>query len=138
MFETVLNMALTIIMTRPKNQFLNGVSRISCYKSFLKFFANTPTAESSVTEVAVLRPATLLKKRLWHRCLPVNLMKFLRTPFLQNTSDIDISLLSRRCNDILRITVHGDETFNPCTNKIMLTAAINNIKNTQNFDQHLF
>ena len=29
-----------------------------------------------------LRPATLLKKRLWHRCFPVNFAKFLRTPFL--------------------------------------------------------
>ena len=33
-----------------------------------------------------LRPSTLLKKRLWHRCFPVNFAKFLRTPFLQNTS----------------------------------------------------
>ena len=33
-----------------------------------------------------LRLATLLKKRLWHRCFPVNFVKFLRTPFLQNTS----------------------------------------------------
>ena len=31
-------------------------------------------------------PATLSKKRLWHRCFPMNLAKFLRTPFLQNTS----------------------------------------------------
>ena len=31
-------------------------------------------------------PATLLKKRLWNRCFPVNFVKFLRTPFLQNTS----------------------------------------------------
>ena len=29
-----------------------------------------------------LRPAILLKKRLWHRCFPVNFEKFLRTPFL--------------------------------------------------------
>ena len=29
---------------------------------------------------------SLLKKRLWHRCFPVNFAKFLRTPFLQNTS----------------------------------------------------
>ena len=28
-----------------------------------------------------LRPATLLKKRLWHRCFPVNFVRFLRTPF---------------------------------------------------------
>ena len=32
------------------------------------------------------RPATLLKKRLWHRRFPVNFVKFLRTHFLQNTS----------------------------------------------------
>ena len=31
-------------------------------------------------------PGTLLKKRLWHRCFPVNLAKFLRTPFSQITS----------------------------------------------------
>ena len=28
----------------------------------------------------------LLKKRLWHSCFPVNFAKFLRAPFLQNTS----------------------------------------------------
>ena len=34
----------------------------------------------------MLRSATFLKKRLWHRCFPVSFAKFLRTPFLQNTS----------------------------------------------------
>ena len=29
-----------------------------------------------------VRPATLLKKRLWHRCFPVHFAKFLKTPFL--------------------------------------------------------
>ena len=29
---------------------------------------------------------TLSKKKLWYRCFPVNFAKFLRTPFLQNTS----------------------------------------------------
>ena len=29
---------------------------------------------------------SFLKNRLWHRCFPVNFAKFLRTPFLQNTS----------------------------------------------------
>ena len=33
-------------------------------------------------KVADLRPATLSKKRLWHRCFPVNFAKFLRIPFL--------------------------------------------------------
>ena len=29
-----------------------------------------------------LRSATFLRKRLWHKCFPVNFVKFLRTPFL--------------------------------------------------------
>ena len=37
-----------------------------------------------LNKVASLRPATLLKKRLWYRCFPVDFAKFLRTPFLQN------------------------------------------------------
>ena len=32
-------------------------------------------------------PETFLKKRLWYRCFTVNFVKFLRTPFLQNTSE---------------------------------------------------
>ena len=32
------------------------------------------------------RPATLLKKRLWYRCFPVNFAEFLGKTFLQNTS----------------------------------------------------
>ena len=36
-------------------------------------------------KVKGLRPATLFKKRLRHRCFPVNFAKFLRTSFLQNT-----------------------------------------------------
>ena len=37
-------------------------------------------------KVADLRPATLLKRRLWHMCFPLYFTKFLRTTFLQNTS----------------------------------------------------
>ena len=40
---------------------------------------------SQVT-IVIHAPATLLKKRLWHRCSPVNFAKFLRTRFSQNTS----------------------------------------------------
>ena len=32
-------------------------------------------------KIADLGPAILFKKRLWHRCFPVNFVKFLRTPF---------------------------------------------------------
>ena len=37
--------------------------------------------ESLFNKVAGIRPTTLLKKRLWHRCFLVNFTKLLRTPF---------------------------------------------------------
>ena len=46
-----------------------------------KFHRKTSEPE---LELGIL--ATLLKKRLWHRCFPVNFVKFLKTLFLQNTS----------------------------------------------------
>ena len=40
-----------------------------------------------------LRPATLLKKRLWHTCFPVNFANFLKAPFPQNTPGTAASVL---------------------------------------------
>ena len=46
-----------------------------------------PVLESLFNKVAGLRrQASLLKKRLWRKCFPVNFAKFLGTPFLQNAS----------------------------------------------------
>ena len=47
--------------------------------NFAKFTGKHPL--ESFNKVSSLRPATLLKKRLWHRCFPVSFEKFLRTPF---------------------------------------------------------
>ena len=44
-------------------------------------------------KVVGLRTATLLKKRLWHRCFSVNFAKFLKTPFF--TEHLQGLLLSR-------------------------------------------
>ena len=49
-------------------------------KNFAKFTAKHP-AGVFYTKVAGLRPETLQKKRLRHRCLTVNFGKCLRTPF---------------------------------------------------------
>ena len=43
--------------------------------------------------------AVVLKKRLWHRCFTVNFAKFLRTPFLQNTSGL-LLLMSYRISEL--------------------------------------
>ena len=48
------------------------------------------------------------KKRLWHRCLPVNFAKFLRTSFLQNTSRQLLLIVS---NIVINIPEHkGNST----------------------------
>ena len=47
---------------------------------FLKVFENSQ--ENTCAKAIALRPATLLKNRLWHRCFPANLAKFLKTPFI--------------------------------------------------------
>ena len=51
-------------------------------RNFSKF-TETPVPDLFLNKVAGLnrlRPATILKKRLWHECFPVNFEKFLRTP----------------------------------------------------------
>ena len=51
---------------------------VFCKKDLLRNFAKF--TEKHLCQS--LRARTLLKKRLWHRCFPVNFAKFLRTPFL--------------------------------------------------------
>ena len=55
-------------------------------RNFAKFTRKDLCQGLSFNKVTGLRPATLLKKKLWRRCFLVNFAKFLRTPFLQNTS----------------------------------------------------
>ena len=56
---------------------------------FLQISQNSQ--ENSCARVSVLiklqaETFNFILKRLWHRCFPVNFVKFLRTAFLQNTS----------------------------------------------------
>ena len=59
--------------------------RIGVLRNFTKFTGKHLCQSIFLNKVAGLRPVTLSKKRLWHRCFPVNFAKFLRAPFLQNT-----------------------------------------------------
>ena len=58
-----------------------------CSWKFHKIHRKTPVPEAFFNKVAGLRPATLLKKRLWYMCFLVNFVKFPRTPFLKNRSE---------------------------------------------------
>ena len=66
-------------------------SHMRCYikkgvlRDFTKFLGKHLCQSLFFNKVAGLRPATLLKKRLWHRCFPVIFMEFVRTHFFQRT-----------------------------------------------------
>ena len=55
-------------------------------KNFAKFTGKHLHQGLFFNKFAGLRSATLFKKRLCHKCFPVNLAKSLRVPFLQTTS----------------------------------------------------
>ena len=55
--------------------FRSSCPEVLCKKSFLRIFAKFTGKH--------LFQSLLLKKSLWRKCFPVNLVKFLRVPFLQ-------------------------------------------------------
>ena len=60
-----------------------------CKKDVLRNFAKCRERHLRwnffLNKIESFRPATLFKKRLRQRCFPMNFMKFLKAPFLQNT-----------------------------------------------------
>ena len=66
------------------------VQRCSFKKVFLEISQNSQENTCQglfFNKVEGLRPATLFKKRLWHRYFPVNFAKFLSISFLYNISE---------------------------------------------------
>ena len=68
------------------SSFRSSRPEVFCKKGVLRNFAKSTGKHLCQSlffnKVAGLRPETLLKKRLWHRCFPVNFAEFLRTPFI--------------------------------------------------------
>ena len=54
-------------------------------RNFVKFTEKHLFQSLFLNKVAFLKSATLLKKRLRHRCFPVNFAKFLRIPFYRTS-----------------------------------------------------
>ena len=73
-------------MTRVRSSHRRCSVRKDVLRNFVKFAGKHLCQSLFFNKVAGLSPATLLKKRPWHRCLPVNFAKILRTPFSKNTS----------------------------------------------------
>ena len=73
-----------------KDGFLNfgsGRAEVFCkegvLRNFTKFTGKHLCQSLFLNKVGDVRPATLSKKWLKHRCFPGNFVKFLRTPFLR-------------------------------------------------------
>ena len=78
-------------------------------RNFVKFTVNHLCHSLHSTSV---RPATLLKERLWHNWFPVNFAKFLRTTFWQNTSVrllLNSCVSSQRMKKIFCINSHDNK-----------------------------
>ena len=78
------------------NRIIKCFIRFSVKKGVLKNFAKFKDKDLcqslSFKKVVVLGCATLLRKRLWNRCFPVNFAKFLRTSLLYRTPPLAASV----------------------------------------------
>ena len=83
-------------------------------RNFAKFARKHLCQGLFFNKVEGLRPVTLLKKRLWHRCFPVNFVNLLRTTFLQNTSGgllLNVKLLYENDTQPLRKNISIKQTL---------------------------
>ena len=69
-----------------RSSHLKGSVKKGVLRKFWKFTGKHLCQKVYFNTVGAHRPATLLKKSLWHRCFPVNFAKFLTASFLRNTS----------------------------------------------------
>ena len=76
-----------VISFRMQKQLSAVFCKKRCSYKFQNIYGKHLCQSLFLNKVAGLRLATLLKKKLCHRCFPVNFPKFLRTPVLRNTSE---------------------------------------------------
>ena len=72
-------------------------------RNFTKFKGKHLCQSIFFDKVGGLRPTTLLKKRLWYKCCPVNSVKFLRKPFF--TDHLRWLLRSLQCSAFYKISI---------------------------------
>ena len=73
--------SINILLERFRSNSSDVFCKKGVLRNFTKFRGKHLCQSVFFDKDAGLRPATLLKKRLWHRCFPVNFVNFLRTPF---------------------------------------------------------
>ena len=69
----------------PRSSHRRCSTRKGVLRNFAKLTGKDLCQSLFFNKATDLRSATLLKKKFWRRCFPVNFARFLRTLFLQNT-----------------------------------------------------
>ena len=69
-----------------QKQLLADILQNRLSEKFCKFLRKIFVLQSLFNKVAGLKTCNFINKRLQHKCFLVKFAKFLRTPFLQNTS----------------------------------------------------
>ena len=87
------NQRLNVLLLLERVARMFSVKKI-CFVKFRKIHRKTPQAESFFNKVISCRPATLFKKRLWHRSSSANFTKFFKKLFYRTT-------VSCFCNTLL-------------------------------------
>ena len=102
------NKLFTEVFLRPCRSSHRRCSvRKGLFRNFAKFTGKHLCQSLFFKKIAGLRPAILFKKRLWHRCFPVNFAKFLRTPLLRNNSGRLLLTLSNIYNGFFNKNVNS-------------------------------
>ena len=76
-------------------------------------------------KISCLRSSTLLKKRLWHKCFPVNFAKFLRTPFSYRTIPVTAKKIVLHEQEHTKTTpkIPGNEVLEVLKSKIFFASS---------------
>ena len=61
-----------------------------------------------------------------------------RATLMNDLNNINTAIVSSNSNDLLRVILYGDESFNKETNCKILTASIKFMKDTKRFEKSLF
>ena len=76
------------MLQKYRSSRLEVFCRKGVLRNFEKFTGKHLCQSLLFNKVAGLKHVTLLKKRLWHSCFPVNFSKFLRTPSVAASENI--------------------------------------------------
>ena len=82
LWKGIINFSKWILPQDFQKQSSRGIlCKKGVLRNFTKFTGKQLCQSLFFNKVAGLRAATLLKKRLWHKCFSVNFVKFLRKSF---------------------------------------------------------